>query len=92
MAAVVGPGDAAWWDVLRHETSLLSDGDLCAAWRASFAALLEAADAVAREHVVRVRELYLDELISRHPEAVTAWLATNPRAAGGPERFLGDAA
>lgn len=91
-AAWIGPGDTAWWTVLREETRRLSDRELCRAWRASFGALLDAADADARERVVRTREVYLDELTLRHPEAVTAWLASNPRAAGGPERFLRDAA
>ena len=78
--------------MLREETHRLSDRELCLAWRASFAALLDAADTSSREQVVRIRELYLDELTLRHPDAVTAWLASNPRAAGGPERFLRDAA
>jgi hypothetical protein len=91
-APVLRREDAAWWDVLKHETTLLSDGELCAAWRASFSSLIEASDATAREQVVLVRELYLDELSARHPDAMTAWLASNPRAASGPERFLGDAA
>jgi hypothetical protein len=92
VAAWTGPGESAWWAVLREETRLLSDPELCRAWRASFQALLDAGDAAAREQVVRIRELYLDELTSRHPEAVTAWLASNPRATSGPERFLHDAA
>lgn len=92
LAPVLSREDATWWEVLRRETELLSDAELCRAWRASFAALLESSEPAAREHVVRIRELYLDELITRHPDAVNAWLASNPRAAGGPERFLGDAA
>jgi hypothetical protein len=69
-------------------SSGVSDGELCRAWRASFAALLEAPDLAAREQVVRLRQDYLDELIRRHPEPVRAWLASGPRAASGPERYL----
>ena len=42
-AALLGQGDTAWWAVLREDTQLLSERQECLAWRASFAALLDAA-------------------------------------------------
>jgi hypothetical protein len=66
----------------------MTDASLCQAWRASFAELVGVVDPTDRARVVRLRQDHLDELLRRHPEPVRAWLATGPRAAGGPERFL----
>ena len=74
--------------MLAREVEGLADGELCRIWRASYSALLEAADTASAARVVRVRQLYLDELDRRHREAVSAWLASGPRPTGGPERFL----
>src|SRR3954463_16551661 len=68
--------------------SWLTDAELCQAWRASFGALLQASDPDERERVVELRQTYLDELLRRYPEPVRTWLATGPRAAGGPEEYL----
>ena len=74
--------------MLAREVKGLADGELCRIWRGSYSALLEAADAASAAQVVRVRQVYLDELDRRHRQAVSAWLASGPRPADGPERFL----
>ena len=80
--------EAAWWSMLAREVEGLGDGELCRVWRGSYSALLEAADAATAAQVVRVRQAYLDELDRRHQRAMSAWLASGPRPATGPERFL----
>jgi hypothetical protein len=80
--------EAAWWSLLARDVEGLPDGELCLVWRGSYSALLEAADALTAAQVVRVRQVYLDELDRRHQQAVSAWLASGPRPATGPERFL----
>jgi hypothetical protein len=80
--------EAAWWSMLAREVEGLADGELCRMWRASYSALLEAADAATAAQVVRVRQVYIDELDRRHQGAMSAWLASGPRPATGPERFL----
>ncbi|MFD7154201.1 hypothetical protein ACFV9C_06375 [Kribbella sp. NPDC059898] len=66
----------------------LSDEALCLAWRASFPGLQRALSLADHLRVVDERRAYLDELDRRHPEGVAAWLASNPRAAGDPTRFV----
>jgi hypothetical protein len=80
--------EAAWWGMLAREVEGLADGELCRVWRDSYSALLEAADTATAAQVVRVRQAYLDELDRRHQRAMSAWLASGPRPATGPERFL----
>ena len=80
--------EAAWWSMLAQEVEGLADGELCRVWRGSYSALLEAADAATAAQVVRVRQAYLDELDRRHERAMNEWLASGPRPATGPERFL----
>ena len=80
--------EAAWWSMLAREVEGLADSELCRVWRGSYSALLEAADAATAAQVVRVRQAYLDELDRRHERAMSEWLASGPRPATGPERFL----
>lgn len=80
--------EAAWWNMLAREAEGLADGELCRVWRGSYSALVEAADPATAAQVVRVRQVYLDELDRRHEQAMSAWLATGPRPTTGPERFL----
>lgn len=67
---------------------LMTDEDLCCAWRSSFVALQRAASVESRLRVVTVRALYLDELERRAGPAVQAWLESGARAASDPSRFL----
>jgi hypothetical protein len=71
----------------------LSDEALCVAWRASFSALQRASSPTQRLRVVDERRAYLDEIERRTAHGMAAWLASGPRAAGDPSRFvLGDSA
>jgi len=71
----------------------LSDEALCRAWRASFSALQKASSPTQRFRIVDERRAYLDEIERRTVHGMAAWLASGPRAAGDPSRFvLGDGA
>jgi hypothetical protein len=68
--------------------AMLDDAMLCEAWRHSFVRLEASAAADVRLELVSLRELYLDELVRRHPAEVRLWLASGARAAGNPLPFL----
>lgn len=71
----------------------LSDEALCRAWRTSFSALQRASSPTQRLRIVDERRAYLDEIERRTAHGMSAWLASGPRAAGDPSRFvLGDSA
>jgi hypothetical protein len=77
----------------RIAVDALSDAALCVAWRASFSALQRAGSPAQRLQVVDDRRAYLDEIERRTAHGMAAWLASGPRAAGDPSRFvLGDGA
>jgi len=65
----------------------LDDEALCRAWRRSYLRL-DAGAVGRRLVVVRLRQLYLDELTRRHPAEVRQWFASGARAAGNPLPFL----
>ncbi len=67
---------------------LLTDAELCRAWRASFTALQRASSPSERLSIIKARRVYLDELERRSPHGLTAWLASGARAAGDPSRFI----
>jgi hypothetical protein len=66
----------------------LDDEALCHAWRRSFVRLESSRGADVRLEVVGLRQLYLDELVRRHPAEVQEWLSSGARAAGNPLPFL----
>jgi hypothetical protein len=66
----------------------LDDQAICVAWRRSYLQLDAAVPAGHRLEVVRLRQLYLDELSRRHPAELRKWLASGARAAGNPLPFL----
>jgi hypothetical protein len=66
----------------------MPDDALCLAWRHSFVALQGATTPRERAQLVLARQGYLDELTRRHPDGMTKWLASGPRAAGNPMPFL----
>jgi hypothetical protein len=68
----------------------LTDLELCTEWRRSFNALEATAHVSLHFEVVRLRQLYLDEIERRHPEGLRRWLASGARAAGNPMPFLDD--
>jgi hypothetical protein len=67
---------------------LLDDEALCLAWRASFSALQRAGTPEQRLRIVDQRRSYLDEIERRAAGGLAAWLASGPRAAGDPSRFV----
>jgi hypothetical protein len=66
----------------------LDDHALCEAWRRSYVRLEACPTVNARHAVVRLRQLYLDELVSRHPAEARRWLEAGARAAGNPLPYL----
>jgi hypothetical protein len=66
----------------------LDDHALCDVWRRSYVRLGASRAAETRLEVVRLRQVYLDELVRRHPAEVRHWLASGARAAGNPLPFL----
>jgi hypothetical protein len=66
----------------------LSDAALCQVWRSSFSALQAASSLSQRMRIVEARQDCLDEFERRHPQGLTAWLASGARAAGNPSRFV----
>lgn len=77
----------------RIALELLDERALCLAWRVSFSALQRAGTAEQRLRIVDERRAYLDEIERRTASGLVAWLASGPRAAGDPSRFvLGDGA
>ncbi|WP_427896196.1 hypothetical protein ACQHIV_19900 [Kribbella sp. GL6] len=87
-AAAPAPGEARRPAHDLADLADLSDEALCLAWRASFPGLQRALSPTDHLRVVEERRAYLDELDRRHPDGVAAWLASNPRAAGDPTRFV----
>jgi hypothetical protein len=66
----------------------LDDQALCEAWRRSYVCLEACSTDASRHEVVARRQLYLDELIRRHPVEARRWLDAGARAAGNPLPFL----
>lgn len=66
----------------------LDDAALCRAWRRSYSALHHAESMPAILQVVATRQCYLDELERRNPTGLAAWLASGPRAASDPSRYI----
>jgi hypothetical protein len=68
---------------------VMTDEDLCQAWRSSYVALGRATTVSSLLRVVEMRALYLDELERRAgPSALQAWLRSGARAAADPTRTL----
>jgi hypothetical protein len=82
-------GQVTAWTELPDADGLIGMDDqmICGAWRRSYV-LLEAPGIGRRLEIVRLRQLYLDELIRRHPDELKRWLASGARAAGNPQPFL----
>jgi hypothetical protein len=69
---------------------LFTDEQLCQAWRASHPALQRCSSVQETMRAVEERQTYLDELARRHPDGVTAWLATQPDSGDDPMPHLAD--
>lgn len=59
---------------------LLTDEQLCESWRASDPALLDRTSVPDVLRAVDERQTYLDELLRRHPAAMSAWVSSEPGA------------
>jgi hypothetical protein len=89
----IPPGDRDGRPAPRVVVSALTDDALCLAWRASFSALRRAESPAQRLSIIEARQTYLDEIERRNARGLAAWLASGPRAAGDPTRYvLGDSA
>lgn len=66
---------------------LLTDEQLCAAWRASTETLRECPSEQQRRVVAR-RQRYLDEFARRNPKGLRAWLASSDTTSVDPREFL----
>lgn len=88
LPSVLGPPlsvDARW---MVGPPEAMDDETLCLAWRSSFVAL-QAVSSMSRElQIIHRRQEILDEIERRNPRGFSAWLASKPRAAGDPSRFL----
>jgi len=67
---------------------LLTDQQLCLAWRTSFALMQNTQDAAEHSRLADLRAGYLDELEHRNPTGFTRWMVTGARAASDPGRYL----
>jgi hypothetical protein len=65
----------------------LTDEELCASWRASYA-MMRAASPEDWVELVTLRQAYLDDLERRNPGGMRAWLDSGARAASNPARYL----
>jgi hypothetical protein len=81
---LTGAADAVPADAARVQT--MSTAEICQAWTASCAQLRQVTPRSLP--VVRLRQLYLDELERRDPVGLNAWLSSTASAAGDPRRYL----
>ncbi len=72
------------------EPGLLTDAELCRAWRASYRALQDGSSGPPTMESIAVRQSVLDELERRNSRGLAAWLASGARAAGNPLPYLSD--
>lgn len=70
------------------EPHLMTDTELCRAWRTSFTTLQRASSRSQRLQIVEDRGAYLDEIERRNPQGLKAWLASGARAAGNPTSYV----
>jgi hypothetical protein len=83
--AATGAGRAAEG---RPTLTGLTTPQLCALWRKSRAGLRSATTPDALGQVVTARELLLDELVRREPEAMAEWLGAGAVEPEGPSDYL----
>lgn len=100
---VTGETDRQWNTALRNmafaapgfayvqplgDVRLLSDEELCQAWRTSYAAVSTARSARQLRVAAEDRRSYLEELERRYPLSVSVWLSGNATAEGDPLPFI----
>jgi hypothetical protein len=79
--------DAPW---MARDVGSMDDDTLCLAWRSSYVALQRTSSMARELMIVQRRQDLLDELERRSAKGFSAWLASSPRAAGDPSRYLAD--
>jgi hypothetical protein len=77
--------DEPW---MSRSVEAMDDATLCLAWRSSYVALQRACTTKRALGITRRRQVLLDELERRNATGFSAWLASSPRAAGDPSRYL----
>lgn len=82
------PGSLELPALLKPPAGLLSDAELCQAWRRSSDELRRTRDAGRRLALVTTRQLLLDEVWTRHRHELEAWVACGARAHDGTQRFF----
>ncbi len=87
-AAVAPPAVALPEEGHQLAADLMSDDELCRAWRRSCVELQRSLSPQARLDVVAVRARLLEELELRAGPRFSEWLAAGSRAAGDPSSFL----
>lgn len=87
-APAPAPSTAASW--MREPVESMDDQALCLAWRSSYVALQRTSSMARELAIVQRRQDLLDELERRSARGFSAWLASSPRAAGDPSRYLAD--
>lgn len=66
----------------------MTDGELCRAWRRSFATVARTGSTATKHAAVVQRATYLDEIERRDPRAFRLWLASGAWATGSPHCYL----
>ena len=79
--------DEAW---MGRPAESMDDATLCLAWRSSYVALQRACSMSRELRIVERRQQLMDELERRNAQGFSAWLASCPRAAGDPSRYLAE--
>ena len=77
--------DEAW---MGRSIESMDDATLCLAWRSSYVALQQACSMPRELKIIERRQELLDELERRNARGFSAWLASCPRAAGDPSKYL----
>ena len=86
----VSPPPATGLRNVTQVVHLMTDQELCRAWRRSYWTMHEAHSPVEKLRLVQQRQNFLDELATRDALALKAWLASGARACGGPDKFFND--
>jgi hypothetical protein len=77
--------DEAW---MGRPVETMDDAALCLAWRSSYVALQQVCSLPRELRIIERRQELLDELERRNARGFSAWLASCPRAAGDPSKYL----
>jgi len=77
--------DEAW---MGRPIETMDDATLCLAWRSSYVALQQACSMPRELKIIERRQEMLDELERRNARGFSSWLASCPRAAGDPSKYL----